>query len=1118
MKLLNVYILLFVLVLAQFVQADPNPRELIEKINKSWRSSSQFIDDKTITDIALKSIPRPQLQRLSQMPVEQLKSTLESLARIPGNPYKINKGVAENLIKIRTATLRLKRLLSPDGRNGEVIFGINQARLDSLTEKLPAPNPDNILAKDFDYAKFELQRAMEIRLSVNDLYAIKIAALHWSEGFHKTVQTTAEVFPRGRKTLPLMAIVGQDMFAKAVPNLKFSEADIQHLRNLPSFSKIDSGFWDYLRTWRFTGSIDMVPPGTLVGPDTPVMQIRGNPVDITLIETPLLAFLEDPSRAATYAFRAVEAGQNQFMTEGGARRGMGALLRSLGAIIGGFKGTATVFAARLLNTMAAGSAQNHATAGHFPDELALHTTTLKYFAREESFLLTDTFNLERGIKLAIRAGGSEIKGFRVDSTIPGKNIAETIEQVNKWLEESGFARNSVRVFTPGDGVSFTDDLNESSLYKLNQEGVPFQFALLGGRFKNGEALGFVMKASHIRRADGTSQVAFKMANPDKPSWPGEKNLFRETGSDGLFKRDLVTQAHERLPSANFTELWIPGVVDGKCVVADESIQLQAERLQQQRSRFSALARNVTSEAGAYPLHYSDSLRKLLADSMKQFGVSTVPRIGVFPLSGDPFHEGHAKLVRQMKSRYMLDKVYIVLTGSNPIHGKVHSLPPEARLARAQMVMGNEPGIIFDTREIRNPNPKPTVETMEEIEREQGRPVEMFLMGGEDFANYLANFVRVHDLVSRNNIILAKRRPTNKSLPSPLLSLPREIIANHQVLDQEGYILRSRNGKVIELGDYPTIPDVSSTGVRTFYDELPYSFAVHITDPQETFLPTGSLPVAGTELTIDPIVRVAKATLNSGRGKLSISKDSHHPVEVADASQNGEFHAPTHFPPHGMKGQTGPHGDQLFSRLQDAIRPYGQISVPHHSQAESNGAPRLQLDPFDLSQVGPRLLDPAQIAVFDKNGPGSYSVFANPRFDDYLPQIDPYKLLPHFELGNCTDFCNKAVILGKLERGYNVFVIVDAMAGVLPAGTASALEEMNAKGAKFITTKEFLNLSERWHKNKAKWNDVLTDLHSWEKSSKTKARVLREIRNDKHYTNEAPVPGRCNVVLLNSKAG
>ena len=83
---------------------------------------------------------------------------------------------------------------------------------------------------------------------------------------------------------------------------------------------------------------------------------------------------------------------------------------------------------------------------------------------------------------------------------------------------------------------------------------------------------------------------------------------------------------------------------------------------------------------------------------------------------------------------------------------------------------------------------------------------------------------------------------------------------------------------------------------------------------------------------------------------------------------------------------------------------------------------------------------------------SYSGFADDgghKTDlDHLLQMDGIKKVIVY--GLATDYCVKATALDAIEAGYRVDLILDLCRGVSPDTTASALEEMEAKGVNIIS--------------------------------------------------------------------
>ncbi|MEI6731095.1 MAG: isochorismatase family protein [archaeon] len=83
---------------------------------------------------------------------------------------------------------------------------------------------------------------------------------------------------------------------------------------------------------------------------------------------------------------------------------------------------------------------------------------------------------------------------------------------------------------------------------------------------------------------------------------------------------------------------------------------------------------------------------------------------------------------------------------------------------------------------------------------------------------------------------------------------------------------------------------------------------------------------------------------------------------------------------------------------------------------------------------------------------NYDVFTNPMADRFLRGNRIQEAVVY---GVATDFCVKAAVLGMQQRGIQTYVVEDAIKGVFPESTKTALEEMAAAGAKFVMAKQVL---------------------------------------------------------------
>lgn len=83
---------------------------------------------------------------------------------------------------------------------------------------------------------------------------------------------------------------------------------------------------------------------------------------------------------------------------------------------------------------------------------------------------------------------------------------------------------------------------------------------------------------------------------------------------------------------------------------------------------------------------------------------------------------------------------------------------------------------------------------------------------------------------------------------------------------------------------------------------------------------------------------------------------------------------------------------------------------------------------------------------------SYNVFTNPAISAFLEKANVKESIVY---GVATDYCVKAAVLGMQQKGIQCYVVEDAIKGVFPESTKSALEEMINSGARLVTTKQII---------------------------------------------------------------
>ncbi|HEX3353467.1 MAG TPA: isochorismatase family protein [Terriglobales bacterium] len=190
------------------------------------------------------------------------------------------------------------------------------------------------------------------------------------------------------------------------------------------------------------------------------------------------------------------------------------------------------------------------------------------------------------------------------------------------------------------------------------------------------------------------------------------------------------------------------------------------------------------------------------------------------------------------------------------------------------------------------------------------------------------------------------------------------------------------------------------------------------DTQADFmLPGGKLYVPGAEKLL-PNLRKLTDAARQGRVFL-VSHGCYH------TKDDPEF---TTFPPHCIKGTAGagvvPEG--LAAKV---------VTVPNEPAAQV---------PHDLS--------PYQQILLEKQ---TLDIFASRHADELLGRLDPNAEFVVF--GVVTEYCVRLAARGLLERGRRVSVVRDAIETLNAQEGQKTISELEALGAKFITTDQALTL-------------------------------------------------------------
>jgi nicotinate phosphoribosyltransferase len=437
-----------------------------------------------------------------------------------------------------------------------------------------------------------------------DLYELTMAAAYFEHniGCHATFELFVRQLPPQRSYL---VAAGLDSALAYLENLHFTDDDVRFLHEQPAFHTVSSGFFDYLRDFRFHGDVRAVEEGTLVFAEEPLLQVTAPVLEAQIAETYLLAVIHYETLVASKAARVVHAAQGRKVLEFGTRRAHGpeaGVRAARAACVGGCVATSNVLAGALYDLPLAGTAA-HSWTQVFPSERRSFEALIETFP-DSAILLVDTYDPLVGAEIAASLG-TKVRGVRLDSG----NLLEKSRHVREILDRHGL--RDAQIVTSGD-------LNEHKIEELVKNGAPIDAFGVGTDLvtsRDVPALSVVYKLVQTETG-GVVQPKTKFSE-EKVYWPGRKQIFRFS-EGGKYHHDLLACAKEDYPEASsLLELVMQ---EGHRLTPAPSVKQIRQRA---LANIACMPERYHALRGApdYPVEKSEQLDQLLDEvRVQHFGV------------------------------------------------------------------------------------------------------------------------------------------------------------------------------------------------------------------------------------------------------------------------------------------------------------------------------------------------------------------------------------------------------------------------------------------------------------------------------------------------------------------
>src|SRR6476646_7927236 len=260
----------------------------------------------------------------------------------------------------------------------------------------------------------------------------------------------ARRLPDGRR---YGVVAGTGRLLESINRFRFGDQELAVLDGV-----VDRGTLDWLADYRFTGDVDGYPEGELYFPGSPILTVTGTFGDAVVLETLALSILNHDSAVASAAARMVSAAAGRPMIEMGSRRTheAAAVAAARAAYLAGFAATSNLESERRHAIPTAGTAA-HAWVLLHDDELGAFESQVKALGPDTT-LLVDTYDIRRGIELAVRAAGPALGAVRIDSG----DLGELARQARDQLDSLG---------ATGTRIIVSGDLDEYAIAALRAEPV-----------------------------------------------------------------------------------------------------------------------------------------------------------------------------------------------------------------------------------------------------------------------------------------------------------------------------------------------------------------------------------------------------------------------------------------------------------------------------------------------------------------------------------------------------------------------------------------------------------------------------------------------------------------------
>ncbi len=428
---------------------------------------------------------------------------------------------------------------------------------------------------------------------LTDLYELTMAQAYREKGMeeHAVFEFFVRKLPTHRNFL---VAAGLEQVLDFLSGLHLAQEELSWVEQTGRFTP---ALLRYLETLRFTGDVDAMPEGTIFFPQEPILRIIAPLPEAQLVESRVINLLNFQTMVASKAVRSVLVAEGKPIIDFGLRRSHGAeagLFAARASYLAGFAGSATVLAGMAYGIPLYGTMAHSFVQAHRDEEIAF-----EHFAQSQPdnvVFLIDTYNTEAAARTVVslapslKAKGILVKGVRLDSG----NLADHARRVRQILDEGGLAHTQILV---------SGNLDEYRLRELIQSRAPIDTFAVGTAMTTSSDAPSLDCAYKLQEYAGRP---CRKRSEGKATWPGRKQVYRRSSSNGRFQEDLITTLDDKVEG---TPLLEPVMRSGSRLFSSSALTKARQRLTTELEQLPTSLRTL-EDVAAYEVLISSPLRDL----------------------------------------------------------------------------------------------------------------------------------------------------------------------------------------------------------------------------------------------------------------------------------------------------------------------------------------------------------------------------------------------------------------------------------------------------------------------------------------------------------------------------